>query len=117
MKLYATITSERATKGQGGNKQLEIEIMGENKEVIARLRVRKPLSYEYKEANTYEYEVNLFPVMYPNRLKIDVKGYGYNLKRKLSEAEKLEKGKQQKGEEKCDCVECTNSRGETDIPF
>ena len=24
MKLYATITSERATKGQGGNKQLEI---------------------------------------------------------------------------------------------
>lgn len=29
MKLYATITSERATKGQGGNKYLEIEIQAE----------------------------------------------------------------------------------------
>lgn len=26
MKLYATITSERATKGQGGNEYIEIEI-------------------------------------------------------------------------------------------
>lgn len=26
MKLYATISSERATKGQGGNKKLEIEL-------------------------------------------------------------------------------------------
>lgn len=29
MKLYATITSERASKGQGGNKYLEIEIQAE----------------------------------------------------------------------------------------
>jgi len=29
MKLYATITSERATKGQGGNKYLIIEIKAE----------------------------------------------------------------------------------------
>ena len=27
MKLYATITSERATKGQGGNKRLNIDIL------------------------------------------------------------------------------------------
>lgn len=27
MKLYATVTSERASKGQGGNKNLDIEIM------------------------------------------------------------------------------------------
>lgn len=27
MKLYATITSERATKGQGGNKRLDIQLL------------------------------------------------------------------------------------------
>lgn len=27
MKLYATVTSERASKGQGGNKQLDIDIL------------------------------------------------------------------------------------------
>lgn len=34
MKLYATITSERASKGQGGNKYLEIEIKAEKVEGI-----------------------------------------------------------------------------------
>ena len=29
MKLYATVSSERATKGQGGNQFLEIEIKAE----------------------------------------------------------------------------------------
>ena len=29
MKLYATVTSERASKGQGGNKQLHITILRE----------------------------------------------------------------------------------------
>lgn len=28
MRLYATVTSERATKGQGGNTQLEIKLYG-----------------------------------------------------------------------------------------
>lgn len=30
MKLYATTTSERATKGQGGNKRIDIQLQGEN---------------------------------------------------------------------------------------
>ncbi len=32
MKLYATTTSERASKGQGGQKYIEIEITTENRE-------------------------------------------------------------------------------------
>lgn len=32
MKLYATVTSERASKGQGGNKYLKIVVTDENKE-------------------------------------------------------------------------------------
>lgn len=42
MKLYATITSERASKGQGGNKYLFVDIMAgssKNSERIAILRV------------------------------------------------------------------------------
>ena len=38
MKLYATVTSERATKGQGGN-WLEIEILGENKKLLGIIKV------------------------------------------------------------------------------
>ncbi len=33
MKLYATVATERATKGQGGNKQLNISINIDSKEV------------------------------------------------------------------------------------
>lgn len=32
MKLYATVQSERATKGQGGNKFIRMELTAENKE-------------------------------------------------------------------------------------
>jgi len=95
MKLYATITSERASKGQGG-KWLNIEVIGENKVVIARIKVRSNYPYEY--------EMDIFPVVYPypdkrigaSTLKLDVKGHGYVLKRKVSKEE--EKGKSQKGE-------------------
>ena len=39
MKLYATVTSERASKGQGGNERLEITIQDEEKEVLAEITV------------------------------------------------------------------------------
>lgn len=32
MKLYATVTSERATKGQGGNEYIRITLYGEKNE-------------------------------------------------------------------------------------
>lgn len=38
MKLYATTTSERASKGQGGNKFITVEITA-NKQVIALIKV------------------------------------------------------------------------------
>lgn len=34
MRLYSTVTSERASKGQGGNKYLDIKILNEKKEEI-----------------------------------------------------------------------------------
>ena len=88
MKLYATIESERAKKGQGG-KELMIEVMGENKMAIARIKVTS--SYPY------EYNIDVFPVVYDAntigsayKTKIDVKGAGYELK---------QKGNKQKDEE------------------
>lgn len=39
MKLYATVTSERATKGQGGNKFLSIDIRDEKKEIIRSMSI------------------------------------------------------------------------------
>lgn len=39
MKLYAKTTSERATKGQGGNKYLEIDITTENGGKISSIKV------------------------------------------------------------------------------
>jgi len=39
MKLYSTITSERASKGQGGNEYLYIEILNDKKEIIAQIEV------------------------------------------------------------------------------
>lgn len=39
MKLYATVASERATKGQGG-KYLDIVVQNESKRIVARLEVR-----------------------------------------------------------------------------
>ena len=43
MKLYATVTSERATKGQGGE-YLDIEIQNEARDVIATIKVRDQYS-------------------------------------------------------------------------
>ena len=79
MKLYATTTSERASKGQGGE-WLDIEIMGHDKIVIARVLVR--ISEEHG------YTVESYPVAYPDMLKMDIKGHGYRVKRELSVFEK-----------------------------
>jgi hypothetical protein len=39
MKLYATTTSERASKGQGGNEYLDIEIQDQNRNTILELKI------------------------------------------------------------------------------
>ena len=39
MKLYGNIKSERASKGQGGNDYLEVEILNANKDVVATVKV------------------------------------------------------------------------------
>lgn len=46
MKLYATTTSERASKGQGGNKWLRVELQAEiggKRETVARINLYPPI--------------------------------------------------------------------------
>lgn len=46
MKLYATVSSERATKGQGGNDFLSIEIYNENNDIISIININHPLWFK-----------------------------------------------------------------------
>ena len=48
MKLYATTTSERATKGQGGNDYLSIDVQNEDKESILTIKIEKGFMYSIK---------------------------------------------------------------------
>lgn len=40
MKLYATTTSERAEKGQGGNEYLQIKVLDDNKKSVILLSIK-----------------------------------------------------------------------------
>jgi len=87
MKLYATTTSERASKGQGGNSLL-INIQGEGGIELANIKV--------SSFYPYEYNIDVFPIipMKANKLEIDIKGDGY----KVTKTNTITKGKSQKGE-------------------
>lgn len=97
MKLYANVRSDRATKHQGGNNFIEIELLVGDKEnpiqfaVINLSRQRGDVSH--LDPNSYEltvvtdYQVNA----------INSKGYSAILKR-------AEIGKRQKGEGENDCI-------------
>lgn len=86
MKLYATVQSERASKGQGGN-FLNIIVKDENKQEIARLVITKEdngtvIAYDYDE------DVAIFERW-------------HNLE--MATANSGKKGEKQKGDECNDC--------------
>jgi len=90
MKLYATITSERASKGQGGSRELVINIKVGNKSrrEIANIVLTTTGGSTDGSGNTYALEY--YPV---NR---DRGG------RVILDSDVLEKGEKQKGEYHCE---------------
>lgn len=62
MKLYATITSERASKGQGG-KELDIEILNEKREVIASIKIDTDIQGKARMGVFYEEEKSHTPLV------------------------------------------------------
>ena len=80
MKLYATVTSERATKGQGGNEFINIELKDEKQNVICLIG--------YIEIAIGCYELSVINKK-PNNLSIEIEET---------------KGEKKKGENlKCNC--------------
>jgi len=85
MKLYATITSERATKGQGGNEYISITIRDEGKYPIGAVDFYPDRTARISVVDFIEVDFDQ-----PNELHI-------------SSFEELTKGKKQKGEECANC--------------
>lgn len=85
MKLYATTTSERARKGQGGNEYLRIEIMNGQGERLANITVEPKL-----------------PSMELQTIRIDYDRYTSHIMRipwdDWNKEQRKQKGKSQKGE-------------------
>lgn len=81
MLLYATVTSERASKGQGGNKQLNIDILIDDK-----VHPRFKLFITRREDDSTDIVLVDMEKPFPN-----------------SVYEQTLKGKKQKGDVLCDC--------------
>ena len=93
MKLYATITSERATKGQGG-KWLNISIDGHNKKTLWKIQVRDYDAF---------YEIRLYNQITGKQLEDEVI---------LSSKDIQKEVKKETGETKCNditCINCNNT--------
>jgi hypothetical protein len=89
MKLYATTTSERATKGQGGQKFLDIDIQaGDERAHLLRLTV------EYEEGKTDKNGARVSFVSADNTAIL------YNLREKTAEAIEAAIEDSRKGEKK-----------------
>lgn len=93
MKLYATTTSERASKGQGGNKEIVIDIRAGStaRELIARIKVF-PSPYDTTEG----YENYIVQWVETTRQEVETGNIIHGEVRGVS------KGKQKKDE----CAEC-----------
>ena len=86
MKLYSTITSERATKGQGGNEYLIIKVLNEDKEEAITLEIKPRLCINGKKIDVIcHYDRYLAPEII--RIPWDLKGK--RQKGEMTQAEKF----------------------------
>lgn len=89
MKLYATVTSERASKGQGGNEYINFVLRNETQEVILTLQV--------KQTPYIDYEVEILKFLPTNKMMVQV----------LEDKQLQTKGEKQTGEV-CGMKNCNN---------
>lgn len=97
MKLYATVTSERATKGQGGNDKLEIKVtLNEHDNVLAEITVLPSGTIVIDEGEDCELVVNKYEKGIVNAICEDC-GDGYEASEGCANCEN-KKGEKQKAE-------------------
>lgn len=92
MKLYGTITSERATKGQGGNEYLLIDLLDENQNKFLQIHVTTAHSHargEHKNIYIYNPKAEYVAISQTDFIE-------------------KEKGKRQKDEAICAIRSCSN---------
>ena len=94
MKLYATVTSERATKGQGGE-YLAIKITDKDKNLIWHIYIEDN-RLDLSEWNEEQKRAKLILRTFHENIPIEKEAY---------------KAKKQRGEKKCECATCSG------IPF
>ena len=100
MKLYATVTSDRASKGQGGNEAITItlkaELLNKERPIIARV-------YLYNDVQANEYLLTVVPLGM-------IEDSGEETTRRW----RIAKGEKQKGDTTCkDCYQI-DPKGLTD---
>ena len=88
MKLYATTTSERASKGQGGNEYLNIDITSEDRAKVARIEL-KPIK-NMLLADLHYWDNSMSGEGFNSQVRLYVRDKAQN--------EMEDKGKRQKGE-------------------
>ena len=105
MKLYATTTSERASKGQGGNDFIEINIYDEEQDIIAIIGLKPKRFINDLHIVQIEYNGHFTKVNEHDMAEILSDFWGVRDK---------SKGEKKKGED-CDCAyhdkngSCTNT--------
>lgn len=93
MKLYATTTSERASKGQGGNEFLDIKIYSENQEEIASVYIKnKKIHFMFPSHITGNKETDNF-IYTLNAEKIERKGKKLKTAKEEHYGQHIENGK------------------------
>lgn len=107
MKLYSTISSERASKGQGGNEYIDIDLHDENRVHIARLVFMQ----DANDARRYILVEDCFF----RSDKLEIRAYQTYEQIPLKELEN-KRGKRQKGETDCEKYGCSE-QGHKCVPF
>lgn len=110
MKLYATTNSERASKGQGGNDYIEVQITDENKKGIYSLIIMP-----HKEGHLILENLSAYvQKRQGGGYKVDSNEAFIRFVKLKSERQK-EKGKRQKGE--AVCMNCNSVQKAKDINY
>lgn len=104
MKLYAHISSERATKGQGGNKEIRISLSGEDTKTIAEMTFFIHEGKYCLALNGASIDLEIENFKLPNKELRQIEDAKNKIRDNelLKEFEEWKKGKKQKSDKDCE---------------
>lgn len=99
MKLYATTTSERASKGQGGNKYLDIQLTDNTGDNFLSVKVSQINTISEYDGDLLEYRV----VIKNRNIELVNRSHWIKIKGKSQKGEKCASGHLQDLDGRCKC--------------